>query len=95
MSRGAAIELAGFNIRVNCLLQGVIHTPMLDEVCPSDAATKEALDAQPLGRFGRAIDVAYLVLYLASDESYFTTGASHVIDGGLAVQGGVRPSFDN
>lgn len=93
-SRAAAIELAEFNIRVNCLVQGVIHTPMLDEVWPTKESTAEALAAQPLGRFGSAIDVAYLVVYLASDESCFTTGSSQVIDGGLSVQGGVRPVLE-
>lgn len=93
-SRAAAIELAPLNIRVNCLLQGVIHTPMLDEVWPTKESFDEALAVQPLGRFGSAMDVAYLVLYLASDESRFTTGASEVIDGGLSVQGGVAPVLE-
>ena len=42
--------------------------------------------AAPLGRFGRADEVAQLVVYLASDESSFTTGAEHVIDGGLTAR---------
>jgi NAD(P)-dependent dehydrogenase (short-subunit alcohol dehydrogenase family) len=83
-------ELAGYNIRVNSVDPGVIHTPMVDEAFPDDAL-KAAADAQPLGRLGRPIDVAYLVLYLASDESWFTTGTSQIIDGGLSVVGGVRP----
>lgn len=94
VSRGAAIELAPFNIRVNCINPGVIHTAMVDEAFP----TKEAMDgvaaAQPLLRVGRAIDVAYLVVYLASDESYFTTGTSQIIDGGLSVMGGVSPVLE-
>lgn len=93
ITRAAAIELAGFNIRVNSIAPGVIHTAMVEEAFP----TKEAMDAaaavQPLRRFGRPIDVAYLALYLASDESHFTTGARHVIDGGLSVMGGVSPDL--
>ncbi|WP_454858965.1 SDR family NAD(P)-dependent oxidoreductase [Rhizobium binxianense] len=90
-SRAAAIELAPFNIRVNSVNPGVIHTPMVDQAFPDDEAMKTALEAQPLRRLGRPIDVAYLVLYLASDEAWFTTGTSQNIDGGLAVMGGVRP----
>jgi NAD(P)-dependent dehydrogenase (short-subunit alcohol dehydrogenase family) len=90
-SRAAAIELAGFNIRVNCINPGVIHTSMVEEAFPTPEAMAAAAAVQPLKRFGRPVDVAYLVAYLASDESWFTTGASIVIDGGLSVEGGVRP----
>ena len=93
-SRAAAIELAPFNIRVNSVDPGVIHTPMIDEAFPDDDAMQAAMEAQPLRRLGRPIDVAYLVLYLASDESWFTTGTSQIIDGGLSVMGGVRPIVD-
>lgn len=93
-SRAAAIELAPFNIRVNSVDPGVIHTPMVDEAFPDDDAMRAAADAQPLKRLGRPIDVAYLVLYLASDESWFTTGTSQIIDGGLSVMGGVRPILE-
>jgi NAD(P)-dependent dehydrogenase (short-subunit alcohol dehydrogenase family) len=90
-SRAAAIELAPFNIRVNSVDPGVIHTPMVDAAFPDHGSMKAAVEAQPLRRLGRPIDVAYLVLYLASDESWFTTGTSQIIDGGLSVMGGVRP----
>jgi NAD(P)-dependent dehydrogenase (short-subunit alcohol dehydrogenase family) len=93
-SRAAAIELAPFNIRVNSVDPGVIHTPMVDEAFRGEEVMKATLDAQPLGRLGRPIDVAYLVLYLASDESWFTTGTSQIIDGGLSVMGGVRPVME-
>lgn len=90
-SRAAAIELAGFNIRVNSVDPGVIHTAMVDEAFPNAESIGAAAAAQPLRRMGRPIDVAYLVLYLASDEAWFTTGTSQVIDGGLSVMGGVTP----
>ena len=51
---------------------------------------------QPVGRYGVPEDVAYMVLYLASDESGYVTGATFVIDGGLMIQSPealVRPSF--
>ena len=92
-SRGAAIELAPFNIRVNSINPGVIHTSMVEEAFPTPEAMAAAAAVQPLKRFGRPIDVAYLVAYLASDEAWFTTGASFVIDGGLSVEGGVRPTI--
>jgi len=90
-SRAAAIELAGYNIRVNSVNPGVIHSAMVDEAFPTREAMDEVAAAQPLRRMGRPIDVAYLVLYLASDESWFTTATSQIIDGGLSVMGGVSP----
>lgn len=93
-SRAAAIELAPFNIRVNSVDPGVIHTAMVDEAFPDEVAISAVAVAQPLQRMGRPIDVAYLVLYLASDEAWFTTGTSQVIDGGLSVTGGVRPVLE-
>ncbi|WP_201296051.1 SDR family NAD(P)-dependent oxidoreductase [Pseudomonas monteilii] len=94
MSRAAAIELAGDNIRVNSVNPGVIHTDMVDDAFPDQQAMDEVIAAQPLRRMGRPIDVAYLVLYLASDESWFTTGTSQTIDGGMSVMGGVSPHID-
>jgi NAD(P)-dependent dehydrogenase (short-subunit alcohol dehydrogenase family) len=94
-SRAAAVELAEFNIRVNCINPGVIHTPMLEGAFPTKAALAEATVSQPLLRMGRPIDVAYLVLYLASDESWFTTGTSQIIDGGLSVMTAVRPRTES
>lgn len=93
LTRAAAIELAGFNIRVNSIAPGVIHTSMVEEAFPTQSAMDAAAAVQPLRRLGRPIDVAYLALYLASDESYFTTGAQHIIDGGLSVMGGVTPDL--
>lgn len=94
VTRAAAIELAPLNIRVNSVNPGVIHTAMVDEAFPDDASIAAAADAQPLRRMGRPIDLAYLVLYLASDESWFTTGTAQVIDGGLSVSGGVTPVME-
>lgn len=94
VSRAAAIELAPFNIRVNSINPGVIHTSMVDEAFPDKASMDAVAEAQPLRRMGRPIDVAFLVVYLASDESYFTTGTSQIIDGGLSVMGGVSPKLE-
>ncbi|QHB28809.1 short-chain dehydrogenase/reductase family oxidoreductase [Pseudomonas monteilii] len=94
LSRAAAIELAPFNIRVNSINPGVIHTAMVDEAFPNQAAMDAVAAAQPLKRLGKPIDVAYLVVYLASDEAYFTTGTAQNIDGGLSVMGGVSPQLE-
>jgi NAD(P)-dependent dehydrogenase (short-subunit alcohol dehydrogenase family) len=87
VSRSAAIELAPFNIRVNSVNPGTIKTQMVTDAYPDEASMKAANDAQPLKRMGTPEDVAYLVAYLASDESYFTTGSTVMIDGGASIDG--------
>ena len=77
MTKAAAVELAPFGIRVNSVHPGTIVTPMSE-----GAAEEHSGGLPPLGRFGRPEEVAQLVVYLASDESSFTTGTEHVIDGG-------------
>ena len=92
MTRAAAIDLAPFNIRVNCINPGVIRTAMVENAFPEDALVA-AKDAQPLQRIGRPVDVAYMALYFASDESWFTSGTSQLVDGAMAVMGGVAPAL--
>jgi 3alpha(or 20beta)-hydroxysteroid dehydrogenase len=83
MTRTAALELGRVGIRVNSIHPGVIHTPMVDHA-PAEtlAALQVVLDRQPIPRMGTPLEVAYLTLYLASDESSYCTGAQFVIDGG-------------
>jgi 3alpha(or 20beta)-hydroxysteroid dehydrogenase len=78
MTKAAALELARHNIRVNTILPGEVNTPMIADLNIS-------VDATPLGRFGDPREIAYLALYLASDESSYTTGADHAIDGGYTL----------
>ncbi|RAS77242.1 SDR family NAD(P)-dependent oxidoreductase [Priestia endophytica] len=85
MSRAAAVELGEFNIRVNAVVPGTIQTQMLEEAFPTKEIKEASIASQPLKRMGRPIDVAHLVAYLASDESYFTSGTSQLIDGALNV----------
>jgi 3alpha(or 20beta)-hydroxysteroid dehydrogenase len=85
MSKSAAVDLAADGIRVNSVHPGVIRTPMSASVDPA----KTSGDA-PLGRLGEPTEVADLIVYLASDESSFTTGAEHVIDGGTTA-GPLKP----
>lgn len=82
MTKSAAIDLAQRGIRVNSVHPGMIRTPML-------AGTDMAEDLAhmiPLGRLGQPSDITNIVVYLASDESAYTTGAEFVIDGGWTAQ---------
>jgi NAD(P)-dependent dehydrogenase (short-subunit alcohol dehydrogenase family) len=79
-----ARDLMSEGIRVNTILPGIITTPMV-EALPRDAREAWAA-APPLRREGRPDEVAYGVLYLASDESAFVTGSELVIDGGWTAQ---------
>lgn len=81
---------AGLNIRVNSIHPGYIWTPMVEEYLSKepDPAAAKALVASlhPVNHLGEPDDIAYGVLYLASDESKFVTGAELVIDGGYTAQ---------
>jgi NAD(P)-dependent dehydrogenase (short-subunit alcohol dehydrogenase family) len=81
---------AGYKIRVNSIHPGYIWTPMVENYLttqPDPHAAKEAIARlHPLGHLGEPDDIAYGVLYLASDESKFVTGAELVIDGGYTAQ---------
>jgi len=91
-TKSAALHCAksGYKIRVNSIHPGYIVTPMVENfVAESEdaKATREALVAlHPLGHLGEPDDIAYGVLYLASDESKFVTGSELVIDGGYTAQ---------
>lgn len=84
MTKNAAISYAADGVRVNSVHPGLITTPMTDA---QDAEISAELVRQtPLGRAGRAEEVASAVLFLASDEASYITGAQLVVDGGLIVQ---------
>jgi len=76
-------------IRVNAVQPGTILTPNVESVIagtPDPEATRAAFSvAQPIGRMGEVDDIAHLVVYLASDESRFATGAPFIVDGGLSI----------
>jgi NAD(P)-dependent dehydrogenase (short-subunit alcohol dehydrogenase family) len=92
LSKSAALHCAksGYPIRVNSIHPGWIRTPMSDQalVLRGDLLDERAKVAAtvPAGRIGEPEDIAYGVLYLASDESQFVTGAELVIDGGYCAQ---------
>ena len=92
LTKSAALYCAkaGYKIRVNSVHPGYIWTPMVENFLRTSGDVekgREALDAlHPLGHIGEPDDIAYGVLYLASDESKFVTGSELVIDGGYTAQ---------
>jgi len=85
-TKSTAIQYASEGIRVNSIHPGPIDTPMTSFRQGDPAAIAESIARIPLGRNGVPDDVAYGVLYLASDESSFVTGSELVIDGGFIAQ---------
>jgi NAD(P)-dependent dehydrogenase (short-subunit alcohol dehydrogenase family) len=85
-TKSAAIQYAGEGIRVNSVHPGDIDTPMAEARLNDPQLQREAEARSPLGRTGSPEEVAYGVLYLASDESSFVTGSELVIDGGYTAQ---------
>ena len=86
LTKSTALQYAEDGIRCNSVHPGPIVTPMT-QGRRSDEAVRELMESRiPLGRYGEAIDVAYGVLYLASDEASFVTGSELVIDGGWVAQ---------
>ena len=84
ITKAAALQVAGFGIRVNSVHPGVIETPMVTQ---GDAveAIKQFAKHIPLQRVAQSEEVSNLVLYLASDDSSYSTGSEFVIDGGLTA----------
>ena len=86
-TKSTAIQYAKEGIRANSVHPGSIDTEMILQVWQRDERNREEAIARiPLGRIGTAEDVAYGVLFLASDESSFMTGSEVVIDGGNTAQ---------
>lgn len=83
MTRSLALELARYNIQVNAVAPGFVETEMLAGM--SDKHLKELLKMVPMGRVGKATEVAALVRFLASSANSYMTGQTLVIDGGLSV----------
>ena len=91
MTRCMALDMAAFNIRVNCVCPGAILTRATErhrEFLGADREQflRDAADASMMKRLGAPREIAYGALFLASDESSFMTGAPLVIDGGLTAQ---------
>ncbi len=85
-TKSTAVQYAAEGIRANSVHPGPIVTPMTDVRRADPAISGLMVSRIPLGRYGESIEVAYGVLYLASDESSFVTGSELVIDGGWVAQ---------
>jgi len=85
LSKTAAIELGPKGIRVNVVIPGPTRTKMTERKGWTDEQYDEAYRGYPLGRMAEAREIADVVLFLASDESSFCTGADYVVDGGVLV----------
>ncbi len=87
LTRAVAVDFITRGIRCNCICPGTVETPsMLDRAAAAGPQGREMfVSRQPMGRLGRADEIASLAVYLASDESSFTTGVSHIIDGGWTL----------
>jgi 2-dehydro-3-deoxy-L-fuconate 4-dehydrogenase len=87
LTRSVACDFITRGIRCNCICPGTIETPsMLQRAATAGPGGREMfVSRQPMGRLGTADEIASLAIYLASDESTFTTGVAHVIDGGWTL----------
>lgn len=85
LTRAAAREWGRYGIRVNSVHPGLIETPMTADLRPiADPEVRARAERNiPLGRVGQSIDIANMVLFLASDESSYCTGQAFVVDGGV------------
>ena len=94
LTKAAALHCAemGYTIRVNAVHPGGVDTPMLEGEAKDlglphkEYLEKEILPSHPIGFLGEPIDIAYMDLYLASDESRWVTGADFMIDGGYTTR---------
>jgi 2-keto-3-deoxy-L-fuconate dehydrogenase len=94
LTKAVAADFIKRGIRANAIAPGTIQSPSLDERIAAqakasgqslDAVRQAFIDRQPMGRLGTAEEIAWLAVYLASDESSYTTGQVHLADGGFAL----------
>jgi NAD(P)-dependent dehydrogenase (short-subunit alcohol dehydrogenase family) len=90
LTRSVAVDVAARNIRVNCVCPGVIDTALTDQFLAAvedpERLHGEYAAVAPLGRTGRPREIANCILFLASDEASFVTGAALVVDGGTVIR---------
>jgi 2-keto-3-deoxy-L-fuconate dehydrogenase len=89
LTKAIAADFIRHGIRCNAICPGTVHSPSLDQRIAAQGDVEkvyaEFVARQPMGRLGRPEEIAALAVYLASDESTFTTGQIHIIDGGFSV----------
>jgi 2-keto-3-deoxy-L-fuconate dehydrogenase len=92
MTKSVAIDYVKHGVRCNCICPARIHTPFVDGFVKKnypgreEAVLQELAEYQPMGRMGTPEEVAYLALYLCSDEASFVTGQAYPLDGGVLNQ---------
>jgi 2-keto-3-deoxy-L-fuconate dehydrogenase len=94
LTKSVAVDYVAKGIRCNCICPGTVESPswhdrveaLGKQLGSKEAAFKQFVSRQPMGRVATAEEIAALVVYLASDESAFTTGHPHIIDGGWSGQ---------
>ena len=91
LTKSVAADFVTSGVRCNAICPGTIESPSLKQRIEAqaresgqdvDEVTRAFMARQPMGRLGKPDEIAALAVYLASDESVFTTGAAHIIDGG-------------
>ena len=89
MTKAVARDYIDQGVRCNCICPGTVESPSLHDRLRAtgdyEKALKDFIARQPMGRIATAEEIASLVVYLASDESGFTTGHPHIIDGGWSL----------
>jgi 2-keto-3-deoxy-L-fuconate dehydrogenase len=89
MTKSVALDHVTRGVRCNCICPGTVDSPSLHDRLRAtgdyDGALKAFVARQPMGRIGRPEEIAKIAVYLGSDESAFTTGQAHVVDGGWAT----------
>jgi NAD(P)-dependent dehydrogenase (short-subunit alcohol dehydrogenase family) len=85
LTKSLAVQYGPKKVRANAICPGPILTAMTEGLFPNETEKNKRLHRIPLGRFGRAEDIVWAGVYLASDESSWMTGQNFVIDGGITV----------
>ena len=86
MTKAMGLDHAAENIRVNCIAPGIVETEMVARFSTDENARKQRIAMHPMGRFGQPGEIASAAVFLASDESGWTTGSVLTIDGGYSAQ---------
>jgi 2-keto-3-deoxy-L-fuconate dehydrogenase len=89
LTKALAVDFIKQGVRVNAICPGTVESPSLEQRIAAlgdvEKARRDFIARQPIGRIGKPEEVAALAVYLASDESTYTTGAIHIIDGGWTL----------
>jgi NAD(P)-dependent dehydrogenase (short-subunit alcohol dehydrogenase family) len=85
LTRSLAVQYGPRGVRANAICPGPILTPLMETLFASEEEKNKRLNRIPLGRFGRAEDIVWAGVFLASDESSWMTGSQFVVDGGITV----------